>query len=377
MNADVAVARPLRAALQREWLLLVFAAVGVALAWIDPQPASAYRRWLHVPSLAGLTGLLIAIQAIGDSGLVQRAAAKLLLRMRSVRGVGLLMVAAAALLSMVLTNDVSLFLIVPPTLALGGLCRLPVGRVVVLEALAVNAGSSLSPIGNPQNLLLWQRAGVSFVGFMWAMLPAASVMCALVAGLAWCWLPAEQITLAAGALEAERVRRPLAALGVVALVGMVVTLEAGRAVVGLGAVLVAFGLLARGSLRRADWLLLSTLAVIFVALGHAGALPPVRGALERLDLSRPLVAYVAGIGLSQVISNVPATVLLMERVHDPLTLAVAVIVGGFGLAIGSLANLIALRLARLPHGVRLLHRVSVPFLLVCAPLVYLSWRWLG
>ena len=63
MNADVAVARPLRAALQREWLLLVFAAVGVALAWIDPQPASAYRRWLHVPSLAGLTGLLIAIQA--------------------------------------------------------------------------------------------------------------------------------------------------------------------------------------------------------------------------------------------------------------------------------------------------------------------------
>ena len=135
--------------------------------------------------------------------------------------------------------------------------------------------------------------------------------------------------------------------------------------------------LARGSLRRADWLLLSTLAVIFVALGHAGALPPVRGALERLDLSRPLVAYVAGIGLSQVISNVPATVLLMERVHDPLALAVAVNVGGFGLAIGSLANLIALRLARLPHGVRLLHRVSVPFLLVCAPLVYLSWRWLG
>ena len=43
----------------------------------------------------------------------------------------------------------------------------------------------------------------------------------------------------------------------------------------------------------------------------------------------------------------------------------------------AMRNLIALRLARLPHGVRLLHRVSVPFLLVCAPLVYLSWRWLG
>ena len=271
MNADVAVARPLRAALQREWLLLVFAAVGVALAWIDPQPASAYRRWLHVPSLAGLTGLLIAIQAIGDSGLVQRAAAKLLLRMRSVRGVGLLMVAAAALLSMVLTNDVSLFLIVPPTLALGGLCRLPVGRVVVLEALAVNAGSSLSPIGNPQNLLLWQRAGVSFVGFMWAMLPAASVMCALVAGLAWCWLPAEQITLAAGALEAERVRRPLAALGVVflALPGLGIEVLSMLVVAGFlaeGVLSIAYGLRVSDRQHGWGWMVASGAAALAVGL---------------------------------------------------------------------------------------------------------------
>jgi Na+/H+ antiporter NhaD/arsenite permease-like protein len=50
-------------------------------------------------------------------------------------------------------------------------------------------------------------------------------------------------------------------------------------------------------------------------------------------------------------------------------------VGGFGVAIGSLANLIALRLAKQPHGLRLLHLVSIPFLLVCAPLVYVAWRW--
>ncbi|HXD36871.1 MAG TPA: citrate transporter, partial [Rhodanobacter sp.] len=43
----------------------------------------------------------------------------------------------------------------------------------------------------------------------------------------------------------------------------------------------------------------------------------------------------------------------------------------------SLANLIALRLARQPHGLRLLHQVSIPFLLVCAPLVYLAWRWIS
>jgi len=46
-------------------------------------------------------------------------------------------------------------------------------------------------------------------------------------------------------------------------------------------------------------------------------------------------------------------------------------VGGFGVVIGSLANLIALRLAKQPHGMRLFHEVSVPFLLVCASAVYL------
>jgi Na+/H+ antiporter NhaD/arsenite permease-like protein len=70
-------------------------------------------------------------------------------------------------------------------------------------------------------------------------------------------------------------------------------------------------------------------------------------------------------------------VLLLERTPDAIALAVAVNVGGFGVAIGSLANLIALRLAKQPHGLRLLHLVSIPFLLVCAPLVYLVWRWLG
>jgi di/tricarboxylate transporter len=74
---------------------------------------------------------------------------------------------------------------------------------------------------------------------------------------------------------------------------------------------------------------------------------------------------------------VPATVLLLERAHDPIALATAVNLGGFGLVVGSLANLIALRLARLPQGLRQFHRVSIPFLLVSAPLVYLATRWLG
>ena len=131
--------------LRAEWLLLLFGALAIALALLDPQPPASYQRWLQLPTLAGLAGLLIAIQGIRDSGVVQHVATALATRMHSVRTLGLLLVAAAALQSTILTNDVSLFLIVPLTVALGGISKLPVLRVVVLEALAVNAGSTLSP----------------------------------------------------------------------------------------------------------------------------------------------------------------------------------------------------------------------------------------
>ncbi|HEX8779356.1 MAG TPA: SLC13 family permease [Rhodanobacter sp.] len=373
----VAAASDWRAKLKSEWLLLLFAALALALALLDPQPAASYRRWLQIPTLAGLLGLLVAIQGIRDSGLVQHAAGALVTRVHTLRGLGLLLAASTALLAMVLTNDVSLFLIVPLTLAIGAISNLPVARMVVLEALAVNAGSTLSPIGNPQNLLLWQHAQLPFLHFTLAMLPTAVVMFALVALLALVWLPGGRVTLQAAQVDGHAVAMPLATGSLAALAAMVLAMEYGHAVAGASLLVLAFALLARRSLAHIDWLLLATFAAIFIGLGHFAELPLVARGLDRLALDRPLMLYASGIVASQLISNVPATVLLLERSHDAIALAVAVNVGGFGLAIGSLANLIALRLAKQPHGLRLFHRVSVPFLLVCAPLVYLAWRWLG
>jgi Na+/H+ antiporter NhaD/arsenite permease-like protein len=363
--------------LQAEWLLLLFAALTVALALLDPQPLLKHQHWLQLPTLAGLMGLLIAIQGIRDSGLVQHAAVAVVARAHSLRSLGLLLVTATALLSMVLTNDVSLFLIVPLTLAIGGMSNLPVLRMVVLEALAVNAGSTLSPIGNPQNLLLWQHSQLPFLHFTLAMLPAAAVMFALVVAFTWLWLPRDRIELAPDKIDGQVTSRRLGAWSIIALLAMVLLMEYHHAPLGAALMLVLFALLARSSLIRIDWLLLLTFAAIFLGLGHFAELPLVRHALDQLDFNRPLTLYASGIVTSQLISNVPATVLLLDRTPDAIALAVAVNVGGFGLAIGSLANLIALRLANQPRGLRQLQLVSIPFLLVCAPLVYLAWRWLG
>jgi Na+/H+ antiporter NhaD/arsenite permease-like protein len=363
--------------LKHEWLLLLFAALTIVLACIDPQPLTRYQRWLQLPTLSGLLGLLIAIQGIRDSGLVQRIAGMLVARIHSLRGVGLLLVSMTAILSMVLTNDVSLFLVVPLTVAIGGMSNLPVLRMAVLEALAVNAGSTLSPIGNPQNLLIWQHAQVPFFQFVGSMLPAAAVMFALLAALTWLWLPKDRVALQADKLDGHAVSISLAALSLTSLALMVLMMEHGHAPLGALLLVLPFAIFSWRSLVRIDWLLMATFAAIFLGLGHFAALPWVSQALDRIDFNQPLSLYLSGILGSQLISNVPATVLLLDRGPSEMALAVAVNVGGFGVVIGSLANLIALRLAKQPHGMRLFHEVSIPFLLVCAPLVYLAMRLFG
>jgi Na+/H+ antiporter NhaD/arsenite permease-like protein len=354
--------------LRRERLLLGFLGLALILAVIDPRAPHVWLRWLDWPTLAGLTGLMVAVRGISDSGWVQHAAETLLPRLASVRVVGLVLVMTSAALATVLTNDVSLFVMVPLTLALARGGELPSARLVILEALAVNAGSMLSPIGNPQNLLIWRHSGLAFFGFVAAMAPSALVVLALTALLALVWLPAEPV--AARTMPAAGVNHARGALALLALSAMVFAIQLGWPLIGLIAVLVAFAAGARASLRHTDWGLLATFAAIFVALGHLSQWPPLVHLLNHFDLDRPLSLYLAGIVTSQAISNVPASVLLLGHTHAPITLAIAVNVGGAGCVIGSLANLIALRLARGRVTVWQFHRVAVPFLVVSAGLVY-------
>ena len=361
--------------LRRERLLLVFGGLALALQLVDPQPWPRWRAWLALPTLLGLFALLLSIEGIRASGAVQRAAQALARRVHDQRTLALALVAGSALLSMVLTNDVSLFLLVPLTLALGRGSALPVRRVVILEALGVNAGSALSPVGNPQNLLLWQHSGLSMAQFVWRMLPAAGTMLVLLACAVWLLVPARALAASgAPAASAAPLRPALGWVSVLLLLGVLALLQEHRATLAAALALLVFVVGWREVPRRVDWGLLGTLAAMFVGLGHLAQWGPLQAWLLRPDWHAPLVLYAGGVLLSQVLSNVPATVLLWPHVGHPLALAVAVNVGGFGLALGSLANLIALRLEGGRGNLGEFHRISLPFLLVCAPLVWLVKR---
>lgn len=344
------------------WILLALAA-GFAV-W-QPRAPLATLALVDWQTIGALAGLLAVTQAVERSGMLQATAQRLLARVATLRGLALLLTAAAALLSALVTNDVSLFLLVPLTRVLATQAHLPLARLVVLQALAVNAGSALTPIGNPQNLYLWHRSGESFVGFMGMMGPTVAVMLFWLFAAVWWLVPRTSIALKP-ATAAQPVQPRLLGLAVALFVAFVVALDRHWLLPGLALVFGVFALAAPRVLRGVDWALLATIALMFVVLRQVAELPAVVALLQHWPIAEGWRAYLAAILASQVISNVPATILLDGTVRDLPALAAGVSVGGFGCVLGSLANLIALRLARLPHGLREFHRISIPFLLVCA-----------
>jgi Na+/H+ antiporter NhaD/arsenite permease-like protein len=344
------------------WILLL---VAVAFALLQPRAPMDYVRLVDWQTIGALAGLLAITQGVERSGMLQSAAQRLLARTTDLRSLVLMLTATAAVLSALVTNDVSLFLLVPLTRVLATQAHLPLARLVVLEALAVNAGSALTPIGNPQNLFLWHRSGESFLGFMAMMAPTVGVMLFWLFAVVWFLVPRVAIRLKPE-VEPTPVQPRLLALSGVLFVGFVVALDRHWLLAGLAGVCCAFLVLHPRVLRGVDWALLAIIALMFIDLRQLAELPAVAALLGQWPIGEGWRAYLAAIVTSQFISNVPATILLERYVHDLPALAAGVSVGGFGCVLGSLANLIALRLARVPHGLREFHRIGIPFLLVCA-----------
>ncbi|MGH8192007.1 MAG: SLC13 family permease [Rhodanobacteraceae bacterium] len=357
--------------LRRDHLLQALLLLTLALAIVDPRAPREYLRWLDLPTLAGLTGLLTLTEGVRASGHVQRFALHLVARLRSVRALAFVLVALSAALATVLTNDVALFLVVPLTLAVDRIAHIPRGRLVIFEALAVNAGSTFSPIGNPQNLLLWQHSRLGFFGYVAALAPTGAVLLLVLLIASGFAFPATPLRVNDETLDAPQTDARLLAGCVLLLAAMVVALQWGFAIPAALLVLVIAAVAFRRVLASVDWLLLVTFAAMFVGLGHLAALPAVHAHLDALAWTDPRVAFGAGIVVSQIISNVPAAVLLQHYASDITLLAAAVNVGGSGLVIGSLANLIALRLEG-SHGIGWrFHAWSIPYLVVTAVLVAL------
>jgi Na+/H+ antiporter NhaD/arsenite permease-like protein len=347
----------------KEPVLSVLVVALIALQCLHPRPWASLPALIDWQTVLTLTGLLILTKAVEFSGFLMWMAHRVVHRIHSERALAYLMIALAAALSTVLTNDVALFVVVPLALSLHKLTPLPIRRLVIFIALAVNAGSILTPLGNPQNLFLWQTSGVSFAGFVWALAPLCVVLMLMLYLLTAAAFRAKPLDLSSDT-EPHPVDRPLVGVAAVLFVAFVLLADARHAGIGIAGVALGFLVWRPRIVLKIDWLLLLIFVFMFIVLRSVAALPWVHDMIGQIGLGTPLRAYAAGAILSQGISNVPAAIMLAEFTKDWRALAFGVSVGGFGIAIGSLANLIAVRLSNERGMWVQFHLFSIPFWLV-------------
>ena len=353
--------RHLLSRVAKDWLLVVLLVAAVPLLLVQPETVHSLHRLVDWKTIGALAGLLVLSRGLEESGYLALAGRRLLTRMHGERTLAVALVLFSAALAAVVTNDVALFIVVPLTLSLRTVADLPVGRLVVFEALAVNAGSTLSPVGNPQNLFIWQSTTLSFTDFVAMMLPLGLALTALVLAVIPLGFPSLRIEVRPGSAPPV-LDRKLLHLSLALYPVFLLLTDLGHAVATALAVIVLFARVRPRVLRGVDWLLLAVFVLMFVDLGLLAALPAMQSLATGID-AIPGGVFTAGVVLSQAISNVPATLFLAGFTEDMRALAWGVSVGGFGLAIGSLANLIALRLSRQAGLWRDFHRWSLPLLI--------------
>ena len=340
----------------------------VVLSVLAPREILHYPELVNWPTIGTLLGLMILTKGVEQSGALHRMGQQMIARLPDERRLALFLVCGSGLLAMLLTNDIALFVAVPLTLELGELAVLPLRRLVIFEALAVNTGSLLTPIGNPQNIFLWRLSGTNFGVFVWHMLPPfliAGVCLLLLTLLAF---PAERIQ-PEGRQPVPSVQGRLLVTSAFLYIPFVVLADLHYTLLALILVVAVFVAAFPRLLRRIDWPLIVVFVLMFVDLGRLAQYP----VLAYVNLTDRSSLYAAGALSSQVISNVPAAILLSRYSHDWSTIAWAVDVGGFGVAVASLANLIALRLGRQRGALAAFHAWSLPFFVMVGTLV---WLWL-
>lgn len=365
--------------------VLVVAIVLAIISCAAVPPDAAYAEYVDLRTIGMLFSLMTIMAGLSRLGVFRIACRHLLSAVRGPRRLALALTLLAFFSSMLITNDVALVTFVP--FALLALRTLDSPRhacfTVVMMTIAANLGSMLTPIGNPQNLYLYSTSHMALTDFLLLMLPyAAAALVLLVGAIAFfgripehakekaarsvdAGNPASssedgsadspatcgEADNAASATDANETPQlasdaddpapsplrvlPWAALFVLALLSVAHILPY-QAII---AVTIVVALAAdRRALLHVDYALLFTFIAFFVFVGNVGRIEVVSAALAQLIDGHELAVSVIA---SQVLSNVPAAILLSGFTSNFAALIVGTNLGGLGTLIASMASLIS------------------------------------
>ena len=316
--------------------VLTAAMVLAVLSAVMIPPDKEYIGYIDFRTLAILFCLMTVMAGLQKLGIFRRVARILLQHTHNVIALAEILVLLCFFFSMLITNDVALITFVPFTftvLCLSGeeAVRKLAVPVVVLQTIAANLGSMLTPIGNPQNLYLYGKIQMSPIAFIKLMLPysAVSLLFLLICTAVAAKHSGIAVRDVAGALQAEDAGQETAGwrryLPVFYLILFLLCLLTVAHMipypVTLGIVVLGVGIMDRATIGKVDYSLLLTFVGFFIFIGNIGRMPAFCSFLQKIIEGREVMTAVAA---SQVKALIVGTNL-----------------GGLGTLIASMASLIS------------------------------------
>lgn len=323
--------------LKKECVLVIALMLALITSFIS-RPKIEY---IDCKVLILLFNLMIIVAAFNKLKVLDYAAVSLLNRCSSYRSVSIALVFITFIASMFVTNDVALITFIPITLIIGKKVNIKVLNLVVLQTLAANLGSSLTPMGNPQNLFLYTFYNISPIVFLKIMLPV-SVLAVIFLLILIFREKDKGLNLDLDKVYIEDRRKCIGffVLLIVVLLSVFHIVDYRSAFI---IILISVAILDGTLFMKVDYALLLTFVGFFIFIGNISNMNNVRNFMESI-LNSADNTYYAGVLASQVISNVPATMLLSGFTEYFKELLLGVNIGGMGTLIASLASIISYKL---------------------------------
>lgn len=301
-------------------------------------PKADYINWQVI---ALLFNLMIVVAVFQRYKLLDLIAVKILNLASNEKNLTRIMLVLSAISAMFITNDVALITFVPITLLISLKININTIRIIVLQTIAANLGSSFTPLGNPQNLFLYAYYHYSW----WTFLGQMMILQLLATVLLWWLTQPIEITPFKLDLENTRLKRPLIVILFIFMF-VAILLSVGRVFDyrNVTLLIIAISLVTVPKIiKEVDYSLLITFILFFIVIGNISHIPEVAEYLK-LFLKGSMMTFWTATILSQFISNVPTAIMLSPFTSAKMALLWGVNIGGMGTMIASMASLISYRI---------------------------------
>ena len=323
--------------LKKECVLVIAVTLAILSSFISIPKLS----YIDFKVLILLFNLMVVVTAFKELKVLDSIAIGLLKKCNTYTSISLALVFITFISSMIVTNDVALITFVPLSIVIARKANINVLKIVVFQTLAANLGSSFTPMGNPQNLYIYSFYNLSPIDFFKITLP---IVILAVLFLVLLVFKDKKMNLS---LDLEDVKidnkRDVYLFGGLFLIILLSVFHVIDYKVTFLITIVMVLILNKKLFSQVDYSLLITFIGFFIFVGNISTMDVVKNFMEGI-LNSPKSTFLASVLSSQVISNVPATMLLSGFTDHFKELLLGVNIGGMGTLIASLASVISYKI---------------------------------